>query len=133
MMLSSRSRLSTASAARGALLAVCAALTIGSLLLAVAHTGVRVPLLEVLGPRGGAVPIAASGFAVGALLHGLAFVGIARQRAWGWAVGLVIHGLTLAAAAFPFRGAGSVLGIGLSVLGLVLLMTPDVRHSLLPR
>lgn len=116
-----------------ALVAVTAVLAVGCLLMAIGHAGVTVPLLSMLGPSGGAaVPPAAVGFGVATVAYVVVLVGLVRQRPWSWALALVVYGVTLAGAAMPFRGAGSVVGIVLSGLALGLLIAPDVRRALLP-
>ena len=120
-------------AARRTAVALLAVLAVGTALMAVAHTGVAVPLLDAIGPGGDTVvPQAAIGFAVAAAGFGAATVGLLRARRWGWALGLVVLTATLLAAAVPFRGAGSLLGIGLAAAGLIALALPGVRGSLDP-
>lgn len=107
-------------------------LAVGSLLMAVAHAGVRIPLFSALGPAGGsAVPPAAISFAVGALLHGAVAYGVARRLTWAWPVGVVVAAVTLVGAAMPFRGVGSVVGIVLAGTQLALLLTGTARRSML--
>lgn len=107
---------------------------LGSAVMAIAHAGVQVPVVSALGPgSGAAVPPAAAGFAAGAALYLLMAGGVARARPWSWALGLVLNTLVLVTAAMPFRGAGSVAGIAISLAGLALLLTPGVRRALLTR
>lgn len=109
-------------------------LAVGSVLLAVAHAGVSVPLLSSLGPGGDdAVPQAAAAFTVAAVLATFVAVGAFRQRAWAWALGLVVYALTVLAAVTPYRGVGSLLGVLLGVAGVVLLLSRSGRAALLPR
>ncbi len=116
-----------------ALVGVTGVLTVGCLLMAVSHAGLRVPLIAGLGPAGGAaVPPAAAGFGVVTVAYAVVLGGLLRRRPWAWALGLVVYGVTLAGASMPFRGAGSAVGIALSALALALLLSPSVRRALLP-
>lgn len=120
-------------AARRTAVALLTVLALGTALMALAHTGVAVPLLDAIGPGGDTVvPQAAIGFAVAAAGFAAATAGLLRARRWGWALGVVVLTATLLAAAVPFRGAGSVLGMGLAAAGLVALALPGVRRSLAP-
>lgn len=107
-------------------------LAAGSLLMAIAHAGVRIPLFSALGPAGNrAVPPAAIAFSVGALLHGLVAYGVAGRRTWAWPVGVTVAAVTLIGAATPFRGAGSLVGIVLAAAQLGLLLTGTARRAIL--
>ncbi len=124
----------TSSRALRAVVVVAAVGLIGSVLMAIAHAGVQIPLFSALGPGGGAaIPPAAAGFTVGAILYLVALVGLARRRPWAWALGLVVFALTLTSAAVPFRGVGSIAGILVGGIGLALLLARPVRSSLLSR
>lgn len=121
-----RSAVSTVAAGITALLAV------GCLAMAIAHAGVRVPLLDRLGPGGGdAVVPAAIAFTVATALLGVLAAGLWRQRPWAWAAGLAVHGVVLAGAAFPYRGWGSLVGIVLAGGVFVLLVSRPGRDALL--
>ncbi len=120
-------------ASRNAAVSLLAVLALGTALMSLAHTGVAVPLLDAIGPGGDTVVVqAAVGFAVAAAGFAAATVGLRRARRWGWALGLVVLTATLFAAAVPFRGPGSVLGISLAVAGLLALAMPGTRASLKP-
>lgn len=115
-----------------AVVRISAVLAAGSALLAVAHMGVEVPLLSALGPGGGrAVVPAAIAFSVAAVAHGMVSVGVRRRRAWAWPLGVLIAAATLLAAAAPFRGIGSALGIVLAAAQLGLLVTKPARRAIL--
>ncbi|MPZ88491.1 MAG: hypothetical protein GEU81_10525 [Nitriliruptorales bacterium] len=104
---------------------------IGTALLSVSHMGVEVPLLAGLGPGGTrAVPVAAVGFAVAAVLYaGIAF-GAFRQASWAWTAGLVLNALAVLSGLGNFRGAASATGIVIGVLTLIVLISPGGRQAL---
>lgn len=104
---------------------------VGLVLLAIAHLGVSLPGLAALGPAGGAVPQAAGGFAVGAVLYAVIGAGLLRARAWAWASGLVVSALAVLSGVMQFRGAASALGIVVAVLLGALLLLPATRRALL--
>lgn len=102
---------------------------VGSLLLAIAHTGVRIPLFSQLGPQGGAVPPAVVAFAVGTVLFTAITVGLVRQRRWAWVAGLVVSTLAVLSGIGQFRGAVSAAGIVLAIaLAALLLARPSRRQ-----
>lgn len=104
---------------------------LGALVMSIAHAGIEVPVVSALGPQGGAVPPAAISFGVGALLFaGVAF-GLARRQSWAWAIGLAVNALAFGAAAFPYRGIGSVAGMAVSVAAIALLLSGPVRRVVL--
>jgi hypothetical protein len=108
------------------------ALAAGSAAMAVAHSGVEIPLLSALGPGGSrAVVPAAIAFSVATVLHTLVTVGVRRRRSWAWPLGIAVAALTLVGAAFPYRGAVSAIGIALAVVELALLLTPQARMQML--
>lgn len=116
-----------------AVVVVSAIGALGSLAMSVAHAGVTIPLFSALGPEGNrAIWPAAIAFGVGALAYAVTVYGLARRRPWSWAVGILVHGVTLVFAAFPYRGVGSLVGIVMAASGLLLLLTPSVRRTLLP-
>lgn len=117
-------------AARGAL-GLTALMTLGTALMAISHAGVTVPVFSAIGPATGVVvPVAAAGFAVATLVLAAALVGLTRRRAWGWALATLAHALVAVSAAVPIRGAGSLLGLAVSAVALVLLLTPSTRRDL---
>lgn len=108
-------------------------LAAGSALMAIAHAGVQVPIVSAFGPGGSRVILpAAIAFSVAAVLHAAVAYGVARRRGWSWPLGVLVAGATLLAAAVPFRGAGSILGIVLAGAQVVLLLSGTVRAELLP-
>jgi len=111
---------------------ISGALAVGSALLAVAHAGVRIPVLSALGP-GGSEPVvpAAIAFTVATCLHGAVAYGVARRRGWAWPLGVLVAAVTLIGAAVPFRGVGSVIGIALAGTELGLLLTGRIRRAIL--
>lgn len=108
-------------------LAVLAAL--GAALMAVAHLGVDLPLLPTQG-LGRAVPAAAAAFTLGTILFAGVAWGLRSGARWAWWLGLVGFALALQGSAMPYRGAGSAVGIALSVLGLAALLHPATRRAL---
>jgi hypothetical protein len=103
------------------------------LALAVAHSGVDVPLLSRIGPGGGdAVVPAAVAFTIATALLAVVAVGLWRGRAWAWAAGLALHGIILAGAALPYRGMASLVGIVLTGTAFILLASRPGRRALLP-
>jgi hypothetical protein len=121
------------SRAVGALTSISGVLALGSGLMAIAHAGVRVPVVSALGPGGSrAVVPAAIAFTAAACLHGAVAYGVARRRTWAWPLGVLVAGVTLLGAAVPFRGVGSVAGIALAGTQLGLLLSAGVRSALLP-
>lgn len=108
-------------------LAVLAA--VGSALMAVAHLGVDLPLLPTQG-LGRAVPAAAAAFGLGTVLFAAVAWGLRDRARWAWWLGLVGFALALQGSAMPYRGAGSAVGIVLSVLGLAALLHPVTRRGL---
>lgn len=103
----------------------------GSGLLAVGHAGVALPLLSALGPGGDRpVPVAAGLFAFAAVGFIVVLLGSVRLRPWAWPLGLLVFGLTLLAAAFPYRGAGSALGIAGALLAIAILVSRAGRETL---
>jgi hypothetical protein len=115
-----------------AVVLISGALAAGSTLLAIGHAGIRIPVVSALGPGGSrAVVPAAIAFSVAACLHGAVAAGVARRRAWAWPLGILVAAVTMVAAAVPFRGAGSVVGITLAGTELVLLLTGRARRAIL--
>lgn len=105
----------------------------GAVIMAVAHLGIRIPVVSALGPGGNdAVPPAVIAFAVGACLHALVAGALFRGRSWSWPLGLVVNAVTLLGAAVPYRGIGSLVGIVVAGATLALLLSPPVRRALVP-
>jgi hypothetical protein len=120
-------------AARKAVGRLSVALAVVAGVLAVAHSGVTLPLISAIGPSSGAVVLpAAIAFGVGTACYVALAVGVARGQPWAWSLGLVVNGLALLAAAFPYRGWGSALGIVLTAGSLVALLSRSGRAALLP-
>jgi len=103
---------------------------VGAALLAVAHAGVELPLVSALGPGAGrAVPVAAAGFTVGAvLLLALAAGAFARAR-WVLPVGTLVALLAVVEGFRNYRGAASAAGIAVGLLLLLLLLSPGGRRA----
>lgn len=113
---------------RGAV-ALSALAAVGNLLLAIAHTGVTIPLFSSLGPQGGAVPPAVVAFAVGTTLFTAITIGLLRQHRWAWIAGLVVSALAVLSGVGQFRGVVSAVGIVLAVgLAALLLARPSRRQ-----
>ena len=111
---------------------ITAALALGCLALAVGHSGVTVALISRLEPGGGqAVVPAAVAFTVATVLLVVLTVGTWRRRPWAWAAGLALHGVVLAAAAMPYRGIGSLVGIVLAGSAFLLLASRSGREAML--
>lgn len=111
---------------------VAAISAVGTFLLAVAHTGIEVPVLSALGPQGGAVPPAVAGFAVGTLLFASIAAGLRRGQRWAWFAGLTAAGLGIAGGLGQFRGPVSAVGIALAVVLGGLLLAPGSRGGISP-
>lgn len=129
----STTRASTAAATAARVVAILAVLAAaGSLLMAISHAGVRLPLLAALGPDGSqALPGVAAGFAVGAALFAALAVGAWRQHAWAWALGLVMNGLALVATTVPWRGPVSGAAAVVTAAGLAVLLARPGRAAFL--
>lgn len=108
------------------------ALAVGSGLLAIGHSGLRVPVVSALGP-GGDDPVvpAAIAFAIAAALHGAVCFGITRRHPWAWPLGILAGAVTLLGAAVPFRGAASLIGMVLAGVEVVGLLLGGTRRELL--
>lgn len=103
----------------------------GNLLLAIAHTGVTIPLFSSLGPQGGgAVPAAVVAFAVGTTLFTAITIGLLRQHRWAWIAGLVVSALVVLSGVGQFRGVVSAVGIVLAVGLAGLLLAPPSRRQI---
>lgn len=102
---------------------------VGTLLLAVAHTGVEVPVLSALGPQGGAVPPAVVAFAVATVLFAGIGLGLARRNRVAWVAGLAVSVLAVLSGIGQFRGVVSAIGIVLSVALIGLLLAPPSRAA----
>jgi hypothetical protein len=106
-------------------------LAVYAALLSIGHLGVDVPVLSALGPGGDRVVLPAGiSFAVGALVYTIIGLGLLRLRRWAWAAGIAVSALSVLGGIGQFRGAGSVIGIILSLIVLVLLLTPQTRATL---
>lgn len=114
---------------RKAALGVASLAAVGNALLAIAHTGVEVPLLSALGPSGGAVPPAVVAFTVGTLLFAAIAVGLWREARWARPVGIGVAGLSILSGLGQFRGMVSAFGIVLAAVLLVLLVLDARRES----
>lgn len=114
--------------ARGGAVVLAVVGAVGCAALAVAHAGVEVPLLSALGP-GGSQPVwpAAVAFSAATLAYAAVAAGLQAGAAWAWWAGMALFAVTVVGALQPFRGVGSLAGIVLGVLGLVLLALPSAR------
>ncbi len=110
-----------------AVLSAIAAL--GALLLCVGHLGVDLGPVSALGPGGTqAVPVAATIFAVGAVLFAALAVGTWRGARWAWWAGVVVYGLATVSGITQYRGAASAIGLVVSVGALAALLSPSGRR-----
>ena len=100
----------------------------GSLVMAVAHTGAAVPLVERLGPAA-AVPPAAAGFFVGSVLYGLLASLAWRQAKPAWPLGVAVNLVALVSATVPFRGPVSAAAAAVALAGLAVLLSPSGREA----
>jgi hypothetical protein len=106
----------------------------GSGLLALAHAGLDVPVLSLLGPEGDdAVPVAATIFGIGLALYSVVALGAFSRARWTWPLGVVVNLLALAGGIANYRGIASAIGIALGVLMLVFLFSPGGRQAFRPR
>lgn len=97
---------------------------LGNALLAVAHTGVEVPLLSALGPSGDAVPAAVVVFTVGTVLFAAIAWGLASGQRWARPLALGVCALSILSGIGQFRGVVSAIGILLAVVLAGLLLLP---------
>lgn len=102
---------------------------LGAALLAIAHTGVEIPLVSALGPSGGAVPPAAAAFTVVTVLFAAVGWGLRRRRAWAWTLGVAIGVLGVLSGIAQFRGVGSALGMLVAAALAALLLAPQSRAA----
>jgi hypothetical protein len=106
-------------------------LALSSALLSISLLGVEIPLVSGLGPGGDRVVLPAGiVFAIATAVFAVIGVGLLRMRAWAWAAGVAVTALALLGGVGQFRGAGSVIGLVLALIGLVLLLTPGARAAL---
>lgn len=101
----------------------------GTLLLAIAHLGIEIPVLSALGPQGGAVPPAVVAFTLATALFAGVGYGLARRSRLAWGVGLGVSALSILSGIGQFRGVVSAIGIGLSVLLIGLLLASPSRDA----
>jgi hypothetical protein len=100
-------------------------------LLSISHLGVDVPVLSALGPGGDRVVLAAGiVFALGAGIYAILGIGLLGLHRWAWFAGVAVSALSVLSGIGQFRGAGSVIGILLSLAVLALLVTPQARTML---
>lgn len=103
---------------------------VGCLLMALAHTGITIPLLSSLGPGGGdAVPPAVVAFTVGLALFAAIAVGLWRRHRWAWLAGLVVSALVILSSVNQYRGVVSGVGIALALGLIALLLAPGTRSA----
>lgn len=108
---------------------LAAVVTLGTLLLAIAHLGVTIPVLSRLGPQGDAVPPAVAAFSVATVLFAVVAVGLYRRSRAAW-VGAVVLSLAIIAMSLgQYRGVVSGIGIALSAVLVVLLLARPSRQA----
>lgn len=107
---------------------------IGSVVMALAHLDVDLPVISQLGPTGRAIVPVAVGFGVGAVLFAITAYGAFAMRAWAWPTALVVNGLAFASSVMPWRGLQSS-GVPalVTLAALALLIAPAGRRALLYR
>jgi hypothetical protein len=104
---------------------------LGAALLSIGHLGVDVPLVSALGPGGdGVVPVAATIFAVGALLYAVVAWGAFAAARWAWTAGVAVNALALLGGVREYRGTASAVALALALAALVLLLLPAGRREL---
>lgn len=108
---------------------VAALAAVGTLLMAVAHTGLTLPLLSDLGPSGRAVPPAIAAFSAGTVVFAAIAVGLRRRARWAWAGGLAVSLLAVLSGVGQFRGSVSAVGIAVALLLAALLLAPPSRAA----
>ncbi|CAN5164408.1 hypothetical protein BH23ACT9_BH23ACT9_35550 [soil metagenome] len=108
---------------------VAAIAALGNLVMAIAHTGVTIPLLSRLGPQGGAVPVAVGIFAAGTLAFGLVAFGLQRRSRVAWIAGIVIAALSILSGISMFRGPVTAIAMVLAAVLLALLLAPRSRQA----
>ncbi|HUG85633.1 MAG TPA: hypothetical protein VMM13_13795 [Euzebya sp.] len=111
---------------------VAGVVVIGTLLLAVAHLGVVIPLLSTLGPQGGAVPPAVIAFSVATVLFAAVALGLYRRSRVAWIGAIVLSVAIIAMSLGQYRGIVSGVGIALAAVLIVLLLTPPSRRAVRP-
>lgn len=114
-----------------AAIAIAFLVAVYAALLSIGHLGVEVPGLSELGPGGDRVVLRAGiSFAVAAVIYAVIGVGLLQLRPWAWAAGTVVSALSILSGIVQFRGPGSVIGMLLSLVLLVLLLLPQTRSAL---
>ena len=110
--------------------ALTALLGAGTLLLAVGHAGVAIPVLSAVGP-GGTRPVwpAAGAFTAMTLALGTVVIGLARRRGWAWPAGVGLHALAVLSGLGQYRGVASAVGIVIGAVALALLLSPPGRAA----
>ena len=102
---------------------------VGTLLLAIAHLGIEIPMLSAPGPEGGAVPPTAVALPIATALFAGVGYGLARRNRLAWGIGLGVSALSILSGIGQFRGVVSAIGIGLSVVLIGLLLAPASRDA----
>ena len=98
--------------------------------MALAHTGVRIPLVSALGPQG-SDPVwpAAVVFTLGALVFAALAAGAFRRARWTWPAAVAVNALAALSMVRPYRGLGSLLGLVLFGAALAVLLSPAGRAA----
>lgn len=102
---------------------------IGAIFMALAHSGLDLPLVSALGaPR--IVPVAV-GFAVGAVLFGAVAWAALTQASWAWPFAVATNGIAFASSVMPWRGINrSGLPALVTLAALALLASRNGREAL---
>jgi hypothetical protein len=109
--------------------ALCILGVVGSGVMAVAHLGLEIPALELVGPGRLIVPAAVS-FLLGTVLYAVAAYGALRAARWAWPAALVVNVLAFGTAAFPYRDWMSGAAIVVSLTAIAVLVSPQGRAAL---
>lgn len=101
---------------------------LGAGVMALAHTGLAIPVIEDLGPAQPLAPVAAV-FAAGALAYAAVALAALRRRSWWWGGALAVNLLAVASAAGQYRGFPSLVAIVVGAASLVVLLAPSGRRA----
>ena len=101
---------------------------VGAAVMTLAHLGLRMPVIEDLGPGRLLLPVAL-GFAVGTVLYAVVAFGAFAVAGWAWGAGLLVNALAFLSAAFPYRGWVSGVAMLVSGAALIVLLTRAGRQA----
>jgi hypothetical protein len=107
---------------------LCVLGVVGSGVMALAHLGIELPGLELVGPGRLVLPAAVS-FLLGTVLYAVAAFGALRVSRWAWPTALVVNVLAFGTAAFPYRDWMSGAAIVVSVTVIAVLVSPWGRAA----